>query len=72
MNKQELLIIRDVISREIYELENKIIQCRISKMKYKYLEDRKETLSKFLTVELDDRILIHYEHIETNIPMPTL
>jgi hypothetical protein len=68
-NKTELLIIRDVVSREVYELENKIMESRINKLKYKYLEDRKEVLVKFLA-EMDIRILYEDEEKSTTVPLP--
>lgn len=75
-NKKSLLVIRDVISREIYQLENKIMESRIAKIKYKYLEDRKSILIEYLEV-LDEELLstssnINYEEnnqFDLNIPM---
>ena len=82
--KQKLLVVRDVISREIYELENKIMQSRLSKLKYKYLEERKDILSEFMET-IDDELLfsqsspsfdIIYEDEKkrpsTNIDIPTI
>ena len=52
----KLLIIRDVLSREIHNLENKLIESRIYKMKYKYLEERKQILEDYIK-ELDNFII---------------
>jgi len=70
-NKTELLIIRDVVSREVYKLENKIMESRINKLKYKYLEYRKEVLLKFLA-EMDIRILYEDEEKSTTVPLPPI
>ena len=53
---KNLLVVRDVISREIYELENKIMESRLAKLKYKYLEDKKEILVDFLQ-RIDNELL---------------
>jgi len=47
MEQNKLLIVRDVLSREVYNLENKIMESRVYKMKYKYLEERKQILEEF-------------------------
>ena len=57
LSKNKLLVVREVISREINDLENKIIECRINKLKYKYLEDRKEILSNYLNDYVDTILL---------------
>jgi len=56
IKKKKLLIVRDVISREIYQLENKVMESRLSKIKYKFLEDRKDILIEFL-VTIDEELL---------------
>ena len=56
MEKNKLLIIRDILSREVYNLENKIIESRVYKMKYKYLEERKQILEDYIK-ELDNSII---------------
>ena len=48
MEQNKLLIVRDVLSREVYNLENKIMESRVYKMKYKYLEERKQILEEFI------------------------
>jgi hypothetical protein len=66
--KRKLLTVRDIISREIYELENKIIESRIAKLKYKYLEERKELLEEFVK-SIDDNLLLsrhHYSLVDEN------
>ncbi len=56
IKKKKLLIVRDVISREIYQLENKVMESRLSKIKYKFLEDRKDILIEFL-ITIDEELL---------------
>jgi len=72
---KSLLVVRDVISREIYELENKIMESRIAKLKYKYLEDKKEILVEFLQ-RIDDELLFPKTKIdifsEEDIEMPII
>jgi len=57
LSKNKLLVVREVISRELNDLENKIIECRVNKIKYKYLEDRKEILSNYLNDYVDAILL---------------
>lgn len=67
IKKKKLLVVRDVISREIYELENKAMESRLAKIKYKYLEDRKDILIEFLAT-IDEELLAEDNGVFREMP----